>query len=144
MNLDLTSHFSWESKVDHAMKVIDVRSLSNNDYGPGLSRLRVMVICSGQKIGHKPRVRLAHATKSLSMDVILDLHYFVKATHVERRRKLCEELLGGLRQVFEKRKMKEFAFERFLGDLDCLLTEQLNGQDSMRFDQFCLERATGF
>lgn len=144
MKLNLLADINWESKVDHAIKVVDVHSHTEIDYGAGLSKLVVALNCRDPELGHKQRVRLAHATKTLYIDVMLDLHFFVTATHSERRRKIYEQVMSQIRQVFEKRRIKDFEFERFLGDLDCLLNEQLTGEHSARLDSFCLERATGF
>lgn len=144
MKLNLLANMNWESKVDHAMKVVAVDSLADIDYGPGLSKLVVVLNCRDPEFGHKQRVRLAHTTKTLNVDVMFDLHFFITATHTERRRKIYEEVLGQVWQVLEKRRIKNFESERFIHDLDCLLNEQFNGETSTRLDSFCLERATGF
>jgi hypothetical protein len=103
-----------------------------------------MLNCRDPELGHKQRVRLAHATRSLYIDLMLDLHFFVTATHKERRQKIYEQVLSQIRQVLEKRRIKDFEFECFLRDLDCLLNEQLTGEHAARLDSFCLQRATGF
>jgi hypothetical protein len=75
---------------------------------------------------------------------MLDLYFFVRATHVERRRAIYEQVIGQVREVLEKRRVKSFEFERFLADMAGLLDSQLNGENSTRLDAFCLERASGF
>lgn len=144
MKLNLLADINWESKVDHAIKVVNFHSLAKADYGAGLTKLVVALNCRDPALGHKQRVRLAHATKTLYIDVMLGLHFFVTATHVERRRRIYEQVMSQIRQVFERRRIKDFEFERFFGDLDRLLSEQLIGEHSARLDSFCLERAIGF
>jgi putative heme iron utilization protein len=75
---------------------------------------------------------------------MLDLQFYVQATHVERRRAIYEQVVGQVREVLGKRRLKEFELERFLADMDGLLNSQLNGETSTRLDSFCLERASGF
>lgn len=126
------------------MKVVDTVSLADIYYGQGLSALVVVLNCREPELGHKQRVRLTKVTNTLYVDVMLDLQFFVRATHVERRRAIFEQVIGQVRVVLEKRRLKEFEFERFLADMGRLLDKQLNGENSTRFDAFCLERASGF
>lgn len=144
MDLSLLADINWESKVDHAMKVVDFDSFSDVNYGAGLDNLVMVLNCRAQELEFKQRVRLAHLTKTLYVDVMLDLPYFVKATHRERRTTLYEQLVAQVGQVLEKRRLKEFDRGRFLQDFDSLLKEQLTGDSAARFDSLCLERATGF
>lgn len=144
MNVNLLSDMNWESKLDHAMRVVDFNSLIDADYGPGLSKLTLAAICRDPALEFKQRVRLVTATRTLYIDVMLDLPFFVKAKHRERRATLYEQLMTQVRKVLEKRRIKDFDSKRFLQDLDDLLIEQLTGEGSSRFDSLCLERATGF
>ncbi|MED5612932.1 MULTISPECIES: hypothetical protein [unclassified Janthinobacterium] len=144
MRLNLLSDINWESKIDHAFKVVDTTSLADVYYGKGLSALVVVLNCRDPELGHRQRIRLTKATNTLYIDVMLDLQFFVQATHVERRKALYEDVTGQVRKVLEKRRLKDFELERFLADMDALLNSQLNGETSTRFDALCLERASGF
>lgn len=144
MKLNLLSDTNWESKVDHAIKVVDTVVMADMDYGPALSALIIVLNCQEPELGHKQRVRLTKVTNSLYVDVMLDLRFFVRATHAERRREIFEQVISQVREVLEKRRLKGFDFERFLADLDKFLDDQLNGANSTRLDDFCLERASGF
>jgi hypothetical protein len=124
--------------------VVDTASLADLHYGEGLSALVVVLNCREPELGHKQRVRLTKATSTLYIDVMLDLQFYVQATHVERRRAIYEQVVGQVREVLGKRRLKEFELERFLADMDGLLNSQLNGETSTRLDSFCLERASGF
>ncbi len=144
MNVNLLAEMNWESKLDHAMRVVDFNSLIDADYGPGLSKLTLVAICLDPAFEFKQRVRLLTATRTLYIDVMLDLPFFVKAKHCERRTTLYEQLTIQVGRVMAKRRIKDFDSKRFLQDFDNLLIEQLNGEGSSRFDSLCLERATGF
>lgn len=144
MNINLLADSNWESKLDHAMRVVNFCSLVDADYGPGLSKLTLVAVCRDPAHEFKQRVRLVTATGILYIDVMLDLPFFVKATHVERRTTLYEQLMAQVRRVLEKRQIKHFDYKSFLKDLDNLLIEQLTGEGSSRFDSLCLERASGF
>jgi hypothetical protein len=144
MRLNLLSDINWETKISHAIKVVDTASLANAHYGQGLSALVVVLNCRDPGLGHKQRVRLTKTTNTLYIDVMLDLYFFVRATHVERRRAIYEQVIGQVREVLEKRRVKNFEFERFLADMAGLLDSQLNGENATRLDAFCLERASGF
>ena len=144
MNVNLLADMNWESKLDHAMRVVDFSSLIDADYGPGLSKLTLAAICRDPALEFKQRVRLVTATRTLCIDVMLDLPFFVKAKHLESRATLYEQLMTQVRKILEKRRIKDFDSKRFLQDLDDLLIEQLAGEGSSRFDSLCLERATGF
>ena len=112
MKLSVLADMNWETKIDHAMKAIDLDSLSQINYGDGLLKLVVALNCRDPELGHKQRVRFAKATKTLYVDIMLDYHYFVGATHVERRRKIHEQFLGQVRHVLEKRRMRDFECKR--------------------------------
>lgn len=144
MRLNLLSDISWESKVDHAIKVVDAAPLADVDYGEGLSSVVVVLNCHAPELGHKQRVRLIKATKTLYIDVMLDLHLFVRASHVERRREIYEQVVCQVGEVLKNRRVKDFDLERFLADISGMLNDQLNGESSSRLDVFCLERASGF
>jgi len=144
MKLSLLSDINWETKIDHAIKVVDTASLVDLNYGQSLSALVVVLNCREPELGHKQRVRFAKAINTLYVDIMLDLPFFVLATHVERRRAIFEQVIGQLRAVFQKRGLKDFDYERFLLDIGALLDSQLNGENSTRLDALCLERATGF
>jgi hypothetical protein len=144
MNVNLLADMNWESKLNHAMRVVDFNELIDADYGPGLSELVLVTICRDPVHEFKQRVRFVTATRTLYIDVMLDLSFFIKATHGERRNTLYEQIMNQVRTVLEKRRIKDFDSQRFLQDVDNLLIAQLTGERFFRFDSLCLERATGF
>jgi hypothetical protein len=144
MRINLLLDISWESKIDHAVKVVDTAPLLDVDYGQGLSSVVVVLNCQDPELGLNQRVRLTKATNTLYIDIMLDLQLFVRATHIERRQEIYEQVIGQVGDVLKKRRVKNFDFERFLADISGLLNSQLNGENSSRLDAFCLERASGF
>ena len=45
MNVNLLVDMNWESKLNHAMRVVDFNELIEADSGPGLSELVLVTIC---------------------------------------------------------------------------------------------------
>lgn len=142
MRVTISSDINWESKVDHAMKVIELRPyFEDREYGQGLAALVLVLNCRDPELGHKARTRHAKATNTLYIDVMLDLAYFVQATHVTRRAEIFLQVKKQLRQTLEKLNLPQFQHELFLSDLEAVLDDQLNGPLSTRLDANCLERA---
>ncbi len=143
MRVSVTADINWESKIDHAMKVIDVGSyFYGKAYGPGLSALVLVLNCRDPQLEHKQRIRHIKATNTLYVDVMLDLPFFVRSTHVERRAEIFRQVQSQLHQVLAKRKISQFQSGIFLSDLESVLDDELNGPLSTRFDENCLERAS--
>ena len=143
MRVNILSDSNWESKLEHATRVLDCRALGG-DYGPGLNAIVIVLMCRDPELGHKQRVRLRHAEATLYIDVMLDLPFFVAATHAQRRARIASEVVAQVSEVLGKRRISGFDASMFLDHLATHLLEQLNGEGSTRFDEFCLERATGF
>ncbi|MES2948430.1 MAG: hypothetical protein V4858_07805 [Pseudomonadota bacterium] len=142
MRISVTSDINWESKVDHATKVVELRPhFEDREYGPGLSALVVVLNCRDSEFEHKQRIRHIKATNTLYVDVMLDLPFFVLATHVARRSEIFLQVKTQLRQVLAKRNISQFNSELFLSDLESILDDQLNGPQSTRLDANCLEIA---
>ena len=143
MRVNILSDCNAESKLDHATRGLDCRALGG-DYGPGLNAIVIVLMCRDPVLGHKQRVRLRHADATLYIDVMLDLPFFVAATHAQRRARITSEVVAQVSEVLGKRRISGFDASMFLGHLSTHLREQLNGEESTRFDEFCLERAAGF
>jgi hypothetical protein len=144
MNLNILCDANWESKIDHALKVLDTGVMNERDYGDGLVKLVVILNCRDPALEHKQRIRFSRKEKILYIDVMLELETFIRATHVSRRRRISEALLQQLGSAMKTRKIANFNVEEFMQDLSILLDTQLNGSESSRFDLNCLEVATGY
>lgn len=142
MRVSLSADINWESKVDHAIRVVDLKShFEERDYGHGLSALILVLNCRDPALGHKQRIRHSKGTNTLYVDVMLNLPFFVQATHIERRNEIFKTVRLQLELVFTKRKIENFDSMQFVSDLLAALDEQLNGPLSTRLDANCLERA---
>lgn len=144
MKVKVAADINWETKIDHALRVVESDLLcSSKNYGAGLAEIVIVLNCCSPDLNHKQRVRLVKSTKTLYVDVMLEYLYFCESSHAERRSKIYEEVTLQLQTIFSKRKIKEFDHLAFLVDLGFCLNNQLNGSQSNRFDSFTLERATG-
>jgi hypothetical protein len=143
MRVSVLADANWETKVDHALRVLQLHNAFEDDFGVGLANLVVGLNCRDPRLGHKQRVRLNNETATLYVDVMLAHGYFVYATHVARRAKIAEEVVAQVAPVLAKRKIKNFAAQAFIAKLTDVLHEQLNGPTSTRFDHLSLERAAG-
>ena len=145
MRVRIVSDSSWESKIDHALKVIDLRSLADiQGCGAGLESVVIALICQSPDLALKQRIRHTKESATLYVDVMLDLPFFIRATHAERRSKIAQEIITQLQIALEKRQIANFDSAFFLTQIGEALTSQLSGPDSARFDAHCLERASGF
>ena len=143
MQVTICSDIDWESKVDHATRALSLRDAFDEDFGLGFAKISITLNCRDPKLVHKQRVRHVTAANTLYVDVMLELPYFVQATHVQRRAKIAEQVVAQLAIVLAKRRAPKFAATTFLASLATVLNEQLNGLGSDSFDHLCLERAAG-
>ena len=144
MRVSVLADYDWRSKVDHAMRVLDLRStFSDRDYGPGLKNLVVVLNCRDPSLGYKQRVRLVKKTLTLYVDVMLDLPYFLTATHEQRRARIAEQLEVDVIAVLRRRQLKNFDCDTFEHDFGEFIRHQLLGLDANRYDHLSLERAAG-
>lgn len=144
MNLKILCDINWESKVDHAVKVIDKALMSDRDYGDEIDKIVVILNCRSPELEHQQRIRFAKKERIFYVDVMLNLAEFVRSTHVARRRRIFEELTAQLRDALHARKLRNFRVDEFMSDLSTALDLQLNGPESNRFDANCLEVASGY
>jgi hypothetical protein len=143
MLVNILCDANWESKIDHALKVID-REAFSDDYGSGLSSLVVSLMCRDPALSFKQRIRHVKSNSTLYIDVMLDLPYFIQATHAQRRAKIAEEVIAQVQAVLRKRRIPLLDSSKFIERFHVILEAQLNGPTSNRFDAQCLERATGY
>lgn len=145
MQVHLNHDIAWQSKIDHAVKFVDFHAFfEERNYGAGLTKLVLFLICQEPALMLKQRVRLVKATSILYVDIMLDLPYFIQASHVERRRKIANEIREQVQAVLVKRRIRDFDLVQFMSDLIFVSDDQLNGEFSTRFDEYCLERASGY
>jgi hypothetical protein len=146
MRFLLTADYNWESKLDHAIKNLELRDFfAERKYGEDLSGgIGVVLMCRDPAFDLKQRIRLKKKEQALSMDVMLDLPFFVSATHAQRREVVAKSLISEVPRIVKKYRFTSFDVEKFSSDLERIVSEQLLGVDASRFDHLCLERASGF
>ncbi len=146
MHFFLTGDYNWESKVDHAIRNLALKDFfRNRNYGEDISGgISVVLMCRDPALGFKQRIRFSKKNQALSMDVMLDLPFFVSATHSQRREEVARKLIAEVPRVIGKYKFKNFNLASFSGDLEETVSEQLLGPDASRHDHLCLERAAGY
>lgn len=146
MRFFLTADYNWESKLDHAIKNLELRDFfAERKYGEDLSGgIGVVLMCRDPALDFKQRIRLSKKDQSLSMDVMLDLPFFVSATHAQRREVVAKSLVYEIPRIVKKYRFTSFDVENFSSDLERIVSEQLLSADASRFDHLCLERASGF
>jgi len=144
MNLNILCDINWESKIDHAVKVVDTTVMDVRDYGDGLKKLVVILNCRDPELNYRQRIRFSKTEGTCYIDVMLKLSDFVRSTHITRRKKIYDELLDQVSKTIRARKLPNFRIEDFLVDLRTDLDIQLNGAESCRFDSSRLEVAAGY
>lgn len=146
MRFFLTADYNWESKLDHAIRNLELRDFfAERNYGEDLSGgISIILMCRDPAFAFKQRIRLKKKAQALSMDVMLDLPFFVSATHAQRREVVAKNLTYEVPRIVKKYRFSSFDVEKFSSDLERIVSQQLLGVDTSRFDHLCLERASGF
>jgi hypothetical protein len=87
------------------------------DYGSGLPRLCVVLMCRDPHLDFKRRVRFSKKDQTLYMDVMLHLPDMIPLTHGERRRVVMQRLEQEVSEALTKYEFKNFDRPRFENDL---------------------------
>ena len=147
MHFFLTADCNWESKRDHATRNLELREFfQDRSYGDDIAGgIYVVLMCRDPDLKFKQRIRFSKKDQSLSMDVMLDLPFFVSATHAQRREAVARQLLSDIPRVIDKYKFKNFDLATLSNDLGEIVCEQLLIRaDASRHNHLCLEKATGY
>ena len=138
---------NWESKLDHALKVLHLtRSFDqrNHDYGASLAEISVVIMCRDPDLAFKQRIRYQKVNRTFSMDIMLSLPEVVVMSHSQRRGLLANCLLEQVPERLRRYRFAEFDYRTFEDHWRHDITSQLLGPDSGRFDHLCLAQASGF
>jgi hypothetical protein len=87
------------------------------DYGSGLRRLCVVLMCRDPRLDFKRRVRFSKKDQTLYVDVMLHLPDMVPLTHGERRRAVMQRLEQEIPEVLTKYEFQDFDQPKFESDL---------------------------
>ena len=142
MKVNVLGDFWWESKLDHVLRVLNLRHyFQDRNYGSDVNGVVIDLICNDPKLNQKQRIRFTKNNKTLYMDIMLKLNDFIEATHQKRRELVAENILKEVPKVLKKYNFKDFEYDKFISDLEEAINIQLLGPESSRYDQFSLERA---
>jgi len=143
MKVSVLSGSNWEAKLDHATRGLSLRShFEHRHYGTGLLGIVILLNCREPELNHKQRVHFTRSTRTLYLDVMLDLDEMTKLDHTGRRQAIAKRLLAEVVRIITSRGFKEFDATAFTNDLRLAIEAQLLGADADRFDHLCKPRAT--
>lgn len=120
MKISLLGDVDWESRVD---QVLDSLSdcgyrpyFEERDYGTGLAKLAVLLVCQSPNLNLKPRIRFSKTEKTIYMDILLDLHSLRAADMAARKHIVAERLVTDIPKILTKYKITNFDMTRFIND----------------------------
>ena|SRR2546430_10123451 len=87
------------------------------DYGSGLPRLGVVLMCRDPALNFKRRVRFSKKDQTLYMDVMLHLPEMIPLPHEERRGIIIDRLEQEIPEILNKYDFDNFDRSRFNSDL---------------------------
>ena len=120
MHLRITSDANEESGVGDVVDELSGRTRQHfvpRDYGSGLPRLCVVLMCRDPHLAFKQRVRCSKEDQTLYMDVMLHLPDLIPLRHDERRSVIIHRLEQEISSVLTKYAFQDFDRPRFETDL---------------------------
>jgi len=87
------------------------------DYGSGLPRLGVVLMCRDPALNFNRRVRFSKKDQTLYMDVMLHLPEMIPLPHEERRGIIIDRLEQEIPEILNKYDFDNFDRSRFNSDL---------------------------
>jgi len=139
MRVNVLSDAHWEAKVEHATRTLSLNTFfAERDYGPGLTSLVVILMCRDPELKFKRRVRVDRKTRTLYLDIMLDLPEMRTLGHAGRRNVIAQRLVTEIPPTIAKYRLPDFDLPRFAQDLQQIIEEQLLGAESSRYDHLCL------
>jgi hypothetical protein len=120
MHFRITADSNQESGVGDVVTDISGPTRQHfvpRDYGSGLPRIGVVLMCRDPHLDFKRRVRFSKKDQTLYMDVMLHLPDMIPLTHGERRRAIMQRLEQEIPEVLTKYAFRDFDQPRFESDL---------------------------
>jgi hypothetical protein len=143
MKVVVLAKMNWESKVDHAMKVLDLKSFfEGRDYGSSVTALGIAFVCLDPALNLKQEVSFSKEERMLLMDIMLHLPDMLPLSHAERRRILADRLVTEVPEQLRRHRFPDFDYAAFESDWTKAVTDQLLGEEAARFDHLCKPQAT--
>jgi hypothetical protein len=120
MHFQITSDANQESGVGEVVGELSGPTHKHfvpRDYGSGLPRIGIVLMCRDPALNFKRRVRFAKKDQTLFMDVMLHLPDMIPLRHDERRRVVIQRLVREIPEVLAKYEFRDFDQTRFESDL---------------------------
>ena len=105
----------WSGPTEHHFE--------RTDYGCGLLGVGVVLMCRDPHLKFKRRVRLEKATRTLYLDVMLDLDRLQWTDEATRQRIVLQRLVEDLGELLRRRAVPNFDAARFVADLEGYLLQ---------------------
>ena len=127
MIIKFGGEMDWHTKVDTiSFKYSgDIEAFFNKkDYGSALKEIAIVLVCRPKGLNLKQRHRFDQKNGIFYVDIMLDYDLMVSADN----QTMEIHFFDSFRQMLpflEKKKIKEFKFEKFRADLEELLSEYI-------------------
>lgn len=144
LEVSVTGDMNWESKIDHVLKVVDLRRSFEEracHYGGSLRAIGIVLMCRDPAFEFTQRIRFQKSTRTFSMDVMLSLPQVIPMTHPQRRQLVAHVLLRQVPERLRRYKFDDFDYPLFEEHWANDIHNQLLGPESSRFDHLCLAQA---
>jgi hypothetical protein len=143
MKVRILSDTYWTAKIDHAIRPLSLHSyFDQRNYGAGLAGVVIVLMCQSGELHLRQRIRFERSTRTLHLDVMLDLNEMTRLDHAGRRKVIAERVLAEVARILSARGLAEFDATAFNNDLRVVIQEQLLGPEADRFDHLCKSNAT--
>jgi len=120
MHFQITADTNKESGVGEVVDELTGptrQQFISQNYGSGLPRLCVVLMCRDPELTFKRRVRFSKKEQTLYMDIMLHLPEMISLTHAERRRTIVQRLEQEIPEVLTKYAFQDFDQPRFERDV---------------------------
>lgn len=121
MRFSILCDINWESKVDQALRNLDIRELNKylerKNIGSGLSGITICLMCRDPELKFKQRIRLSKKENKLYMDIMLDYNHFVQIENKQRQMIIGKSILNELPKTLKKYKLDDFSIENLKNGL---------------------------
>jgi hypothetical protein len=135
MDVRVLSDSNWEAKLAHVTDVLDLSGyFEERFYGTDLAAIVIVLNCRARAPGHRQRIRRNKKSKTLYVDVMLQLGEFVGASHEARRKLVASNVGSEVPAALARFRFSDFASPKFARDLKSALKAQLLGPEASRLD----------
>jgi hypothetical protein len=120
MKFKILADYDEQSKLQDVLDDIRntgfARSVEKRNFGKGLNRLAIFLVCQPSYLALKPRIRFSKSDLALYMDIMLDLEAMKAANRSTRQKLVATALAAGVPAVLAHYEIENFAkadFEKY-------------------------------